>query len=921
MKSFLFFRRTPLFLALASAFLCHPAWSQSYSGEVSGPIRGHDIGMVNAVLEGYVSTTKDRNEKGAVEVTAGGTLAVSGSTFSNNENGTSSVNGELVKPGAGVFYLNTGTQGEISQSSFTGNRDYYFNKEAGDKSAGAVFNDGVLAITNTSFAGNSDNFAGGAVNNYVNGTLAIAGSRFEGNGKVADLDTRFGGAITNYGQLTDTGSVYVGNTVVTQGGALQQAVGAVGSGFAPSMSLANDVFQENSSGGHGGAIAVQHGSFRDFGSRYTGNRAAYSGGAFRIYAGATGMTNGDVFEGNTATNTGGGAVYNAGTLTDSASVYSRNTGRQGGAVYNAGKMSVSGGEFRGNEAFTNGGAIRNAKTLQVTDGVFAGNTAGDAGGAMYNGDAGTVLMGGKNLFEGNAANGKDNDIHNDGVFSFGSEDVEHVATVLNGGVTGTGTMSLNEGTLTLAQDRQIHQNAFRAAAGTTTYVTLGASHLVQENGVKYFHELDDGVRDGHDKALETIGKEGFSIHTRGDMQLDKDAVLHITLNDNEPGKTYLVAYNERSAENAGDTAASLVTQGFSHEDTAWKGGNLQSANPMLEFDRVGEDNTNGYVMVSSRESNSVGIIEDMGGVSHIYYGWLSDLSDLRHRLGEVRYGAQDGVWGKVIYSRYHARGLGDGEVKAEDYSVHIGIDRLIDKGEDHSWLVGMSFKGGHADTESYRYDGSGNMDHYMLKAYGTYMDKSGGYADIVGTVGYFDTDFSGFHNERTGYMRGDFSNWGYGFSVEAGHMFSWGEEVDDRQWHNHWFFEPQIQLSWFHVDGQNYDTSNAIHVRQNDVDFLTGRLGGVLGKKFSYGGENSLDKRYVQIAGRAGLIHEFDGDQSLYMNGRRFTGHVAENVFYYGLDLDWQFGIDQKLYLQVDRAHGDGYHKDIQVRAGYRYRF
>ena len=95
----------------------------------------------------------------------------------------------------------------------------------------------------------------------------------------------------------------------------------------------------------------------------------------------------------------------------------------------------------------------------------------------------------------------------------------------------------------------------------------------------------------------------------------------------------------------------------------------------------------------------------------------------------------------------------------------------------------------------------------------------------------------------------------------------------------------------------------------------------MLGKKFSYGGENSLDKRYVQIAGRAGLIHEFDGDQSLYMNGRRFTGHVAENVFYYGLDLDWQFGIDQKLYLQVDRAHGDGYHKDIQVRAGYRYRF
>ncbi len=821
-----------------------------------------------------------------------------------------------------MFYLNTGTQGEISDSRFEGNLDYYFNKATGDQSAGAIFNDGVLAITNTSFTGNSDNFAGGAINNYVNGTLVITGSLFEGNGKVAGLDTRFGGAITNYGQLTDTRSVYIGNTAVTQGGALQQAVGSVGSDFAPSMSLKNDVFLENKSSGHGGAIAIQHGSFSDSGSRYIGNEAAYSGGAFRIYAGATGVTNGDVFVGNVATNTGGGAVYNAGTLTDSAPVYNRNKGAQGGAIYNAGEMSVSDGRFDGNEAVTNGGAIRNAGTLQVVDSVFAGNIAGDAGGAIYNSGADTVVMGGRNLFEGNTAGGKDNDIYNDGIFWFGSNETEHVATILNGGVTGSGEMYLNQGTLILAQGHQIHQNTFKAAAGTITYLTLTSSHLVQESGVAHFSELDDGVQDGHAKALDAISNDGFSIHTRGGMILDKDAVLYVTISDNEPGKTYLVAYNEQP-DDASDASltSSLVTQGFEHEETAWKGVNLRSGNPMLEFTRVEEDNDNGYVMISSRASNSVGIIEDLGGLNHIYYGWLSDLSDLRHRLGEVRYGAQDGVWGKVIYSRYHAQGLGDGDVKTEDYSVHIGIDRLIDKSEDRSWLVGVSFRGGYADMEADRYDGSGDMDHYMLKAYGAYMNKYGSYADIVGSVGYFDTDFSGFHNEYTGYMHGDFSNWGYGLSVEVVHMFKWGEDVDDRQWHNHWFFEPQIQLSWFHVDGEDYGTSNGIHVRQNDVDFLTGRLGGVLCKKFSYGWENSLDRRYVQIAGRAGWIHEFDGDQSLYMNGSRFTGHVAENVLYYGLDVDWQFGQNRKLYVQVDRAEGDGYRKDIQIRAGYRYQF
>ena len=60
------------------------------------------------------------------------------------------------------------------------------------------------------------------------------------------------------------------------------------------------------------------------------------------------------------------------------------------------------------------------------------------------------------------------------------------------------------------------------------------------------------------------------------------------------------------------------------------------------------------------------------------------------------------------------------------------------------------------------------MDHYTLKAYGTYMNAKGSYADIVGAVGHFQTDFSGFHNERAGYMHGDFSNWDMAFPRKRG---------------------------------------------------------------------------------------------------------------------------------------------------------
>ena len=291
--------------------LCNQAVAQSYTGDISdeAPIRSGNLVIVNGQLGDYVSTVSNRQEKGAVEVTANGVMEVSGSVFRDNRNGTSSTNGELVKPGAGVIYLNGGTQASIAGSEFSGNRDYYFNKAVGDKSAGAVFNNGNLKVDDSRFVGNTDNFAGGAITNYSDGNMTVTGSTFDGNGRVAGLDTRFGGAVMNYGTMTDSGSTYEGNTASTQGGTI---VLTAANGKTPSLTVNGDVFRQNTSS-HGGAIAVTGGAFSDTGSTYEDNLASYSGGAFRIYKGATGSVADDVFSGNSATNTGGGAVFNAGT--------------------------------------------------------------------------------------------------------------------------------------------------------------------------------------------------------------------------------------------------------------------------------------------------------------------------------------------------------------------------------------------------------------------------------------------------------------------------------------------------------------------------------------------------------------------------------------------------------------------------------
>ena len=208
------------------------------------------------------------------------------------------------------------------------------------------------------------------------------------------------------------------------------------------------------------------------------------------------------------------------------------------------------------------------------------------------------------------------------------------------------------------------------------------------------------------------------------------------------------------------------------------------------------------------------------------------------------------------------------------------------------------------------------------------MHEKGSYADFVLQAGRYEQEIDGLDNTGTGMSHADYGTWGFGASVEVGHMFSFGEETDDRRWFNHWFVEPQLELSYFHAKGADYSTSTGLKVSQDNADFLTGRAGLVIGKKFSYGSIDDLDRRYFQIAVIGGVKHEFlGGDQTI-----RYTGvdgvrcaaradDIAGTRFYYGLNADWQMSDDWRLYAQIDREEGDHYTKDYDVSVGLKYSF
>ncbi len=154
------------------------------------------------------------------------------------------------------------------------------------------------------------------------------------------------------------------------------------------MAYLYGTIRDNRSRNQGGAVYAYANSITIIDKcTFSGNTGA-TGGVFYIAAKATVTSSNAIFKGNTSINpsnayNNGGAVYCAGTFTDTDSSYIDNTGNNGGAliVMSGGVATLTGtgpaAKFEGNKAnVNNGGAIfvNGGGSASVTGYVFADNT-------------------------------------------------------------------------------------------------------------------------------------------------------------------------------------------------------------------------------------------------------------------------------------------------------------------------------------------------------------------------------------------------------------------------------------------------------------------------------------------------------------------------------------------------------------------
>ena len=278
-----------------------------------------------------------------------------------------------------------------------------------------------------------------------------------------------------------------------------------------------------------------------------------------------------------------------------------------------------------------------------------------------------------------------------------------------------------------------------------------------------------------------------------------------------------------------------------------------------------------------------------------------DNDTLLKRLGELRWSKNnDGAWGRVINRRLARSGTQAFDVSMN--TLQLGYDRRI------PLSFGDIFVGGAIEhsrgTEKYD-DGDGSV--YMTDGalYGTFKGRSGDYVDVVTKAGKLFTHYSSDYSDG-----GDFENWGFSASAEYGHKFDLG-------WS--WSVEPQAQIRYSYLWGDDYTSDNGAKIYQDDMDSLVGRLGLLVAKEFGTG-----TKTPVRVYAKGSVLHEFlgDRDETLYQDvAMHDSTDLAGTWYSAGVGANVGLSENCSLYVDAEEDFGTDIKVQYRIQGGFRFEF
>ncbi|MFJ4145348.1 autotransporter outer membrane beta-barrel domain-containing protein [Pseudomonas sp. NPDC089734] len=237
--------------------------------------------------------------------------------------------------------------------------------------------------------------------------------------------------------------------------------------------------------------------------------------------------------------------------------------------------------------------------------------------------------------------------------------------------------------------------------------------------------------------------------------------------------------------------------------------------------------------------------------------WMSELSTLRSRMGEVRASGQGGGWMRTYGSRFNATTSDDVDYRHQSQGVSLGADAPLPV-SNGQLLLGVM--GGYSQSDLDLSRGTtGKVDSYYVGAYGTWLSDEGYYLDGV-------LKFNRFRNKSdvamsdSGKARGDYNNTGLGASVEFGRHI----KLPDN-----YFLEPFAQLAGVVVRGEDYRMNNGLQARNDHAQSVLGKVGSVAGRTLALK-DGGVLQPYVRVA----AAQEFSRSNDVRVNDSRFDNSL-----------------------------------------------
>lgn len=305
-----------------------------------------------------------------------------------------------------------------------------------------------------------------------------------------------------------------------------------------------------------------------------------------------------------------------------------------------------------------------------------------------------------------------------------------------------------------------------------------------------------------------------------------------------------------------------------------------------------ETNGKGEIVSSSTEANTK--LEDFKEVTSVsFVQWRNEVNHLTRRMGDLRSSESGvGAWARVHGGESKVK---DSSVEFDTTSVQVGADARVS-----DWIVGSALS--YNDSSIDLANGDGDGESWSLAVYASRFFDSGAFIDLTGRYGYLKNEFT---SKDMGVKT---DNHAFALSAEVGHRFEVAKNA---------YVEPQVELAYGFIKGDDVTASNGVRLEQDDAQTLTGRVG------LRFGADCPNDRGTVY--GLVSYNYEFLGDiesrASLGDKSARMERSLDGGWFSYGIGAQANISKTWSAYGELERTSGGDVENPWRWSVGVRHVF